>query len=79
VWIELMAGSLPSRPARDREQPAGVLTLKIDPKTGRRAAPDQANAIFEYFFAEHSPPEEFVQPGLDGMPDTDAVRAIDIF
>jgi penicillin-binding protein 1A len=79
VWIELMAGSLPSRPARDREQPAGVLTLKIDPKTGRRAAPDQANAIFEYFFAEHAPPEEFVQPGLDGMPDTDAVRAIDIF
>ena len=79
VWIELMAGSLPSQPAQDREQPAGVLTLKIDPKTGRRAAPDQTDAIFEYFFAEHSPPEEFTHPGLEGTPDGDRVRAIDIF
>jgi penicillin-binding protein 1A len=79
VWIELMSSALPSRSAPDREQPAGVLTLKIDPKTGRRAAPDQADAIFEYFFAEHSPPEEIMHPGLDGVTDTDTVRAIDIF
>lgn len=79
VWIELMSRTLPSQFAPDREQPAGVLTLKIDPKTGRRAAPDQADAIFEYFFAEHSPPEEIIQPRLEGVTDTDSVRAIDIF
>ena len=79
VWIELMSSALPSGSAADREQPAGVLTLKIDPKTGRRAAPDQADAIFEFFFAEYSPPEEIIQPGLEGMTDADRVRAIDIF
>lgn len=79
VWIELMSHVLPKAIAPNRAQPAGVLTLKIDPHTGRRAAPDQPDAIFEYFVAEHTPPEEVVQPTLQDQIDTTTIRTTDIF
>jgi len=35
--------------------PAGMVTVRIDPQTGRRAAVGQARSIFEVFRADHVP------------------------
>jgi penicillin-binding protein 1A len=79
IWIDFMHVALDGVPEATRVQPAGVITLKIDPRTGEPAPPDQRNAIFEYFLAEHAPPQ---RASSQSGPDTgtkDSVRPIDIF
>ena len=55
IWIDFMAVALADRPERFPDQPEGVINLKIDPVTGKLASPQQDNAIFEFFFSEHTP------------------------
>ena len=55
IWIDFMRVALDGVPEDVRPQPPGVVTLKIDPRTGEPALPDQQDAIFEYFLAEHAP------------------------
>lgn len=57
IWIEYMREALRNQPERVRRQPEGLVSLRIDPTTGLRARPGQADAIFEYFRAEHAPTE----------------------
>jgi penicillin-binding protein 1A len=80
IWIDFMRVALDGVPEATRVQPAGVVTLKIDPKTGEPAPPDQQNAIFEYFLAEHAPTKRPTtqQTGPDETT-REPVRPIDIF
>jgi penicillin-binding protein 1A len=55
IWLDYMKAALAGKPERNRAQPAGVVTMKIDPATGRVASAADPNAIFEYFLAEHAP------------------------
>ncbi|MYE10521.1 MAG: PBP1A family penicillin-binding protein [Gammaproteobacteria bacterium] len=55
VWMEFMGAALEGLPEHDRAPPEGVVSVKIDPATGLAAAPDRADAIFEYFFEEAAP------------------------
>ena len=55
VWMEFMDAALEGLPEHDRAPPEGVVSVKIDPATGLAAAPDRADAIFEYFFEEAAP------------------------
>ena len=55
VWMEFMEAALEGLPEHDRAPPEGVVSVKIDPATGLAAAPDRADAIFEYFFEEAAP------------------------
>lgn len=55
IWIEFMSGALDGLPEKINPQPEGIITMKIDPRTGRVARPSQEGAIFEYFLSEHPP------------------------
>ena len=43
------------------QQPPGLVTVRIDPKTGLRLASGQAGGIFEVFHPEHVP-EQYSEP-----------------
>ena len=56
IWMNYMSAALKDKPAHLLPEPAGILTLRVDPITGRAASPGNANAYFELFKSEDSPP-----------------------
>jgi penicillin-binding protein 1A len=56
IWMQFMSTALLDRPARLQAQPSGLVTLRIDPSTGRAAYPGSPSAYFELFKAENVPP-----------------------
>lgn len=57
TWIEFMAGALPSEAeSRSLPRPDGLVSVKIDPKTGLRTNPGDPDGIFEIFREERVPP-----------------------
>jgi penicillin-binding protein 1A len=56
IWIEYMSAVLEGMPEHAPAEPEGILTLRIDPKSGRAAAPGTPDAYFEVFRSEDSPP-----------------------
>ena len=58
IWINFMRAALQGVPERHLRQPEGVVSLRIDPRTGLQASPDQPDAVFEYFTADHLPGEQ---------------------
>jgi penicillin-binding protein 1A len=81
IWIEFMEVALADHPQRALPQPAGVVTVRIDPASGETAAAGDPDAIFEYFLAEHTPPPaRSAGRGSDaGGARGDEVAPIDIF
>lgn len=57
AWIEFMQAALKGVPEQPLKVPTGMVTVRIDPKTGKRASVDQADAIFEVFRSENAPRE----------------------
>jgi len=57
IWVEFMETALKNKPEIHFDQPPGLVIARVDPKTGERAAPSSANAIFEYFLRENTPAE----------------------
>lgn len=55
IWIEFMAHALKKRPEATRPRPPGLVTVRINPVTGKRARTGDPDAIFEIFRAEHVP------------------------
>ncbi len=55
VWIDYMGLMLTDTDQRIFPQPAGILSVRIDPETGLLAQPGQRNAIFELFKQEELP------------------------
>ncbi|HCU90608.1 MAG TPA: peptidase [Gammaproteobacteria bacterium] len=55
MWIEYMRSALASSPESKMERPAGLVTVKIDPKTGLLAAVNDPNAVFELFREDNVP------------------------
>jgi hypothetical protein len=52
--------------------------MKIDPRSGEPAPPEQGDAIFEYFLAEHAP--AYRPPAVSADPAADtSLRPVDIF
>ena len=56
MWIDYMRVALEGQPETQLERPPGVITVRIDPDTGRLAGADNPNAIFESFRAGSVPP-----------------------
>ena len=71
IWMKYMGDVLEGRPEHPPAEPEGLVTLRVDPHSGRAAAPGTPDAYFELFRLEESPPEmgEF-EPGapLPGSP-----------
>ena len=57
TWIEFMRVALPPENQTSKQPlPDKLAWVKIDPKTGKRTAPDDADGIDEIFREEHAPP-----------------------
>ncbi|WP_271409547.1 penicillin-binding protein 1A [Pseudomonas sp. Q1-7] len=83
IWMNYMSAALKDKPAHVQPEPAGLLTLRIDPLSGRAASPGTPDAFFELFKSEDTPPpmSEF-EPGLaiPGSPlPADEAAPIDLF
>ncbi|MBC9249071.1 peptidase [Pseudomonas alcaligenes] len=83
IWMNYMSAALKDKPEHPPAEPAGLLTLRIDPTTGRAASPGAPDAYFELFKSEDSPPpmsELDPSLGLPGSPlPADEAAPIDLF
>jgi penicillin-binding protein 1A len=55
MWIDFMRTALKGLPIRPLRQPPGLVTVRIDPKTGLLASADNPHAIFETFRVQNVP------------------------
>ncbi len=55
MWVDYMRVALRRRPEAAPAQPGGIVTVKIDPRTGLLADADQSDAIFEIFRSDNAP------------------------
>ncbi len=64
IWMKYMGSVLRDLPEHLPAEPAGLLTLRVDPQSGRAATPSTPNAYFELFKSEDSPPSmSELEPG----------------
>lgn len=54
IWIDFMRTALEGIPNQIARQPDGIVTVRINPETGKPAQPGDTNAIFEIFPTEIS-------------------------
>ena len=57
AWIDYMEEALKDVAEQPLVMPPGIMTVRIDPTTGKRASADQKGAIFEVFRTENAPEE----------------------
>ena len=57
MWIEYMRKALEGRPENLQEQPEGLVTIRIDAETGKRADLNSGKSLFEIFRVENAPRE----------------------
>ncbi|MBX2808085.1 MAG: penicillin-binding protein 1A [Cellvibrionaceae bacterium] len=55
IWIDYMGTALAGTADDLPAQPDGILTVRINPETGQRAAPTDPNGLFELFLEETAP------------------------
>ncbi len=56
IWMDYMGAALKGRPLHTQAEPEGILSLRVDPVSGRAATPGTPNAYFELFKSEDTPP-----------------------
>lgn len=83
IWMNYMAAALKDKPSHLQAEPEGMLTLRIDPHSGRIASPGTQDAYYELFKSEDSPPSmsEFEMGlGIPGSPlPADEAAPFDLF
>lgn len=82
IWMTYMAAALKDKPAHVQPEPEGILSLRVDPISGRAAAPGTPGAYFELFKSEDTPPSsnEFGSGNAPGSPlPADESAPIDLF
>ena len=65
MWLSYMKVALDGSPENLEEQPAGLVTVRIDSQTGKRAGQDTVNSRFEIFRIENAPAEKIVAQSSD--------------
>ncbi|MCY1262522.1 Penicillin-binding protein 1A [compost metagenome] len=72
IWMRYMGTALKDKPSHLLPEPPGMVSLRIDPYTGRAAPPGTPGAYFELFKNEDTPPTmSELSPGSSpggGMP-----------
>ena len=56
IWMSYMSAALKDKPPHVQAEPEGILSLRVDPVSGRAATPSTPNAYFELFKSEDTPP-----------------------
>jgi len=87
MWLNYMKVALDGTPENLEEQPEGLVTVRIDSITGKRAGLDTVNSRFEIFRIENAPKEKLVARSGDGsiaqtqgeLPDNEEEIVEDIF
>lgn len=72
MWIDFMRTALRNVPDQPMNQPEGIVSMRINPASGKRATATDPNAIFEYFTQKSVPDKETAlpMPGLDNENNT---------
>lgn len=83
IWMDYMGAALRDKPNHLPPEPAGLISLRVDPVSGRAASPGTPDAYFELFKSEDSPPPmSELEPGM-GIPGSplpaDESAPIDLF
>lgn len=68
MWIEFMQATLKDRPERPMDEPPGIVSIQIDPMTGKRAAATDPVAKIEYFMTPYIPDEDESPISQDSPP-----------
>jgi len=82
IWMSFMGAALKDKPNHVPAEPEGILSLRVDPVSGRAASPGTPNAYFELFKAEDSPPsgDELGNGAAPGSPlPADEAAPMDLF
>ncbi|WP_460137647.1 penicillin-binding protein 1A [Pseudomonas sp. S1_E04] len=82
IWMSYMGAALKDKPLHTQPEPEGILSLRIDPISGRAASPSTPNAYFELFKSEDTPPSvnELGNGVAPGSPlPADEAAPIDLF
>ncbi|HHJ4328512.1 TPA: penicillin-binding transpeptidase domain-containing protein, partial [Klebsiella pneumoniae] len=56
IWMDYMGSALKGQPEHLPSEPSGLLSLRVDPSSGRAASASSHDAYFELFKTEDSPP-----------------------
>ncbi len=62
IWMSYMGAALKDKPPHQLKEPDGIVSIRVDPTTGRAAPAGTPNAYFELFKSEDTP------PSLDELP-----------
>jgi penicillin-binding protein 1A len=80
IWLDYMKVALAGQPSSLMPRPNGIVNVRIDPDTGKRARPGQEGAIFEIFREEDAPspldPDDDSGEPSDNSGDSDFSRQI---
>ena len=68
IWMNYMSVALKDKPEHLQPEPAGIHSLRIDPRSGRAATPSANDAYFEVFKSEDTPPPTSEVEGYGGIP-----------
>ena len=79
MWIYYMGKALQGMPEHTMKQPSGLVTVRIDPETGKLASPGDPDAIFEIFRKDHVPTAEVTVGGSQGGSQTTSSDAPELF
>jgi penicillin-binding protein 1A len=63
AWLDYMRVALEGLPDREPTMPEGIVTVRIDPRTGARATAATDGALFEVFRSEYAPGETLAAGG----------------
>ncbi len=63
IWARFMAAGLEGVEEREVPRPDGLVTLRIDPQTGRATSSGDPDGIFETFRVERAPPRHGSEEG----------------
>jgi len=75
IWMRFMAVALKNKPEHRLARPEGLLSLRVDPQSGRAARPDTPNAYAELFKNENPPEAPLTETDAAGG----AVLPMDLF
>ncbi|MFA5678772.1 MAG: penicillin-binding protein 1A [Pseudomonas sp.] len=78
IWTQFMAAALDGRPAHSQPPPEGLVTVRVDPHTGRSARPGTPGAFLEIFKEEDIPPS-YNELDIGGYSSEDALTPLELF
>jgi penicillin-binding protein 1A len=75
MWIHYMSVALKGMEESTLPQPADLVTVRIDPNTGKVANPEDESAVSETFRSSDAPTRSTTDPDLGGLGDGSAAGA----